>query len=164
MVSSHSGTPLGVGTSHGHFGPQDSPRPGFGGSHASKHFQWHQEHLNARCFGPCCRTLNIWESRRTPSPRLWKRWASPPHLAQVGLRQTTNSQFLAWKDFDIWFELIWCFINSPFSFSFFSFVHFPNLWWSRKKKLCVHTSYVETLQNFIYKHKTNLENVQTLYI
>ncbi len=33
MVSSHSGTPLGVGTSHGHFGPQDTPRPGFGGSH-----------------------------------------------------------------------------------------------------------------------------------
>ncbi len=30
---SHSETPLGVGTSHGHFGPQDSPRPGFGGSH-----------------------------------------------------------------------------------------------------------------------------------
>ncbi len=33
MVSSHSGTPLGVGTSHGHFGPQDTPRPGLGGSH-----------------------------------------------------------------------------------------------------------------------------------
>jgi len=33
VVSPHSGTPLGVGTSHGHFGPQDSPRPGLGGSH-----------------------------------------------------------------------------------------------------------------------------------
>ncbi len=32
-VSQHSGTPLGVGTSHGHFDTQDSPRPGFGGSH-----------------------------------------------------------------------------------------------------------------------------------
>jgi hypothetical protein len=30
---SHSGTPLGVGTSHEHFGPQDSSRPGLGGSH-----------------------------------------------------------------------------------------------------------------------------------
>jgi len=30
VVSSHSGTPLGVGTSHGHFGPQDTPRPGLG--------------------------------------------------------------------------------------------------------------------------------------
>jgi hypothetical protein len=29
----HSGTPLGVGTSHGHFGPQDTSRPGLGGSH-----------------------------------------------------------------------------------------------------------------------------------
>ncbi len=32
-VSSHSGTPLGVGTSHGHFDTLDSPRPGLGGSH-----------------------------------------------------------------------------------------------------------------------------------
>jgi hypothetical protein len=55
--------------------------------YASKPFQWHQEHLNARCFGPCCRTLNIRESRRTPNPQLWKCWASPPHLAKVGLRQ-----------------------------------------------------------------------------
>jgi hypothetical protein len=55
--------------------------------YASIPFQWHQEHLNARCFGPCCRTLNIRESRRTPNPQLWKCWASPPHLAKVGLRQ-----------------------------------------------------------------------------
>jgi hypothetical protein len=33
MISSHLGTPLGVGTSHGHFYTQDSPRPGLGGSH-----------------------------------------------------------------------------------------------------------------------------------
>ncbi len=39
-----------------------------------------------RCFGPCCWTLNIQESRRTPSPQLWECWASPPHLAKVGLR------------------------------------------------------------------------------
>jgi hypothetical protein len=37
-----------------------------------------------RCFGPCCRALNIWEFRRTPNPQLWKCWASPPHLAKVG--------------------------------------------------------------------------------
>ncbi len=30
---SHSWTPLGVGPSHRHFGPQDSPRPGLRGSH-----------------------------------------------------------------------------------------------------------------------------------
>jgi hypothetical protein len=28
MINSHSGTPLGVGTSHGHFGPRDTSRPG----------------------------------------------------------------------------------------------------------------------------------------
>jgi hypothetical protein len=54
--------------------------------YASRPFQWHQEHINARCFGHCCRTLNIQESRRTPSPQLWECWASPPHLAKVGLR------------------------------------------------------------------------------
>ncbi len=32
-VSSHSGTPLGVGTSHGHLDSLDSPRTGLGGSH-----------------------------------------------------------------------------------------------------------------------------------
>jgi len=54
--------------------------------YASRPFQWHQENLNSRCFGPCCRTLNIRESRRTPNPQLWECWASPPHLAKVGLR------------------------------------------------------------------------------
>jgi hypothetical protein len=33
VVCSHSGTPFTVGTSHGHFEPQDSPRPELGGSH-----------------------------------------------------------------------------------------------------------------------------------
>jgi len=218
VVSSHSGTPLGVGTSHGHFGPQDTPRLGLEGSHhlppysilaplrqdyiqmvlfpgtpklesrncpktvlvgvprlwtlvtpdyrvwsqwslnqtcsprrdvsnamwhsrfggreevdswllvvgsqtasltpgpsfahnlgyrcpngqceaifdiyASRPFQWHQEHLNARCFGPCCRTLNIRESWRTPNPQLWKCWASPPHLAKVGLWQEGLGPFI----------------------------------------------------------------------
>ncbi len=59
--------------------------------YALRPFQWHQEHLNARCFGPCCRALNIWESRRTPNPQLWKCWASPPHLAKVGLRQKVHN-------------------------------------------------------------------------
>jgi hypothetical protein len=53
--------------------------------YVSRPFQWHQEHLNTRCFGPCCRTLNIRESRRTPNPQLWKCWASPPTLGQSGV-------------------------------------------------------------------------------
>jgi hypothetical protein len=57
-------------------------------------FQWHQEHLNARFFGPWYRTLNIWESRRIPNPQLWKCWASPPHLAKVGLRHLVHTQTL----------------------------------------------------------------------
>jgi hypothetical protein len=54
--------------------------------YASRPFQWHQEHLNVRCFEHCYRTLNIRKSRRAPNPQLWKCWASPPHLAKVGLR------------------------------------------------------------------------------
>jgi hypothetical protein len=40
--------------------------------YASRPFQWHQEHLNARCFGPCCWALNIRESRRTPNPHFFQ--------------------------------------------------------------------------------------------
>jgi hypothetical protein len=63
--------------------------------YASRPFQWHQEHLNARCFGPFCRTPNIRESRRTPSPQLWECWASPPHLPKVGLRQEVKGMTTA---------------------------------------------------------------------
>jgi len=51
--------------------------------YTSRPFQWHQEHSNPRCFGLYCRTLNIQESRRTPSPQLcecefhphtWPKW------------------------------------------------------------------------------------------
>jgi hypothetical protein len=38
--------------------------------YTSRPFQWHQEHPNPMCFGLYCRTLNIWESRRTPNPQL----------------------------------------------------------------------------------------------
>ncbi len=58
--------------------------------YAWRPFQWQQEHLNMRCFGPCCQTLNNQESRRTPSPQLCECWASSPHLAKVGLRQNST--------------------------------------------------------------------------
>jgi hypothetical protein len=51
-------------------------------NYTSRPFQWHQEHPKARCFGPCCRALNIRESRRTPTPDFSKCWASPPTLGQ----------------------------------------------------------------------------------
>jgi hypothetical protein len=58
--------------------------------YASRPFQWHEEHLNARCFGSCCWALNIRESRRTLILTFSKCWASPPHLAKVGLRQAVE--------------------------------------------------------------------------
>ncbi len=38
----------------------------------SRPFQWHQEHLNARCFDPSTRALSFRESRRTPSSHFWE--------------------------------------------------------------------------------------------
>jgi hypothetical protein len=55
--------------------------------YVSRHFQWHQEHPNARCFGPCCQALNIRESRRTPNLQLFQVLGFTPHLAKVGVRQ-----------------------------------------------------------------------------
>ncbi len=40
--------------------------------YTSRAFQWHQEHLNARCFGPSTRALNFRESQRTPSSHFWE--------------------------------------------------------------------------------------------
>jgi hypothetical protein len=40
--------------------------------YALRPFQWHQEHLNARCFGPFYWNLKIQESQRTRSPQLWE--------------------------------------------------------------------------------------------
>jgi hypothetical protein len=40
--------------------------------YTSRPFQWHQEHLKARCFAPCCWTLKVRESRRTPNPQFWE--------------------------------------------------------------------------------------------
>jgi hypothetical protein len=45
-------------------------------------FQRHQEHPNARCFAPCCRALNIRESRRTPNPHFFQVLGFTPTLGQ----------------------------------------------------------------------------------
>jgi len=50
--------------------------------YASRPFQWHQEHPNARCFGPCYRALNIRESRRTPNPHFFQVLGFTPTLGQ----------------------------------------------------------------------------------
>jgi hypothetical protein len=50
--------------------------------YASRPFQWHEEHLNARCFGPCCRALNIRESRRSANPHFFQVLGFTPKLGQ----------------------------------------------------------------------------------
>ncbi len=39
--------------------------------YTSRPFQRHQEHSNAKGFGPYNRALNFWESRRTPTSHFW---------------------------------------------------------------------------------------------
>jgi hypothetical protein len=51
--------------------------------YVSRPFQWHQEHPNARCFAPCCRALNIRESRRTPNPNSFQMLGFTPTLGRV---------------------------------------------------------------------------------
>jgi hypothetical protein len=58
--------------------------------YVSRPFQWHQEHLNARCFGPCCRTLNIRESQRTPNLQLFQVLGFTPTLGQSEVPTTSH--------------------------------------------------------------------------
>jgi hypothetical protein len=57
--------------------------------YASRPFQWHQEYLNARCFGPFCRTLNFRESRRTPNPHFFQVLGFTPTLGQSRVATVT---------------------------------------------------------------------------
>ncbi len=50
-------------------------------------FQRYNKHLNARCFVPCNRALNFWESRRTPKSHFRECEWQPHTSLKVGLRQ-----------------------------------------------------------------------------
>jgi hypothetical protein len=58
--------------------------------YASRPFQWHQEHFNARCFEPFCWALKIRESRRAPNPHFFQVLGFTPTLGQS--RVATESQ------------------------------------------------------------------------
>jgi hypothetical protein len=55
--------------------------------YTSRPFQWYKEHLNARCFDPCNRLLNFWESRRTPNSHFRECEWRPHTSFKVGLWQ-----------------------------------------------------------------------------
>jgi hypothetical protein len=63
--------------------------------YASRPFQWHQENLNARCFGPCCWTLNIQESRRTPNPHFFQVLGFTPTLGQS---RVATMSIMVWQN------------------------------------------------------------------
>ncbi len=77
-------------------------------------FQWHQEHLNARCFGPCCRALNIRESRMTLNPPTLQVLGFTPTLGQSGVATTMNLEIKIW----IRFSKLWI----KFSFKNYGFI------------------------------------------
>ncbi len=119
MVSSHSGTPLGVGTSHGHFGPQDTPRPGLGGSHHlppysilcdapprlhpngsfSRDSQVGVPNLSRNCPGWSPRTLGAHNSRlrsliaTRSKPNLWPSSRSFQRRIALSIRRSGRGRF-----------------------------------------------------------------------
>jgi hypothetical protein len=54
--------------------------------YTSRPFQWYKEHLNVRCFEPCNRALNFWESGRTPKSHFRECEWQPHTSLKVGLR------------------------------------------------------------------------------
>jgi hypothetical protein len=75
--------------------------------YVSRTFQWHQELPNSRCFSPCCRTLNIRESRRTPNPNSFQVLGFTLTLGQVRVatqrqpplitrRRNREKEFVKW--------------------------------------------------------------------
>jgi hypothetical protein len=80
--------------------------------YVSRPFQWNQEQPNARCLAPCCRALNIRESRRTPNPQLFQVLGFTPTLGQVRVATfdpwNCSLKFLGWLGFHFpkW-ELPW---------------------------------------------------------
>ncbi len=52
----------------------------------SRPFQEYKERFNARCFVPCNRVLNLWESRRTPKSHFRECEWRPHNSHKVGLR------------------------------------------------------------------------------
>ncbi len=55
--------------------------------YASRTFQWYKERFNAKCFGPCNRALNFWESWRTPKSHFRECEWRPHNSFKVGLWQ-----------------------------------------------------------------------------
>jgi len=55
--------------------------------YTSRPFQRYKEHLKARCFDLCDRTLKLRESRRTPNSHFWECKSHPYTCLKVGLWQ-----------------------------------------------------------------------------
>jgi hypothetical protein len=115
--------------------------------YASRTFQWHQEHPNARCFGPCCRAMNIRESRRTPNPHLFQVLGFTPTLGQSRVATPLEQPVRVQLQQQWWPHIISSFqhqkyktegikqnfnLDSPTNFTALSWAPYPfmNNWWN----------------------------------
>jgi len=118
VVSSHSGTPLGVGTSHGHFGPWDTPRPNLGEATTFPHIVFSVprfgDYIQMALFPgtPKLESRNCPEIVPVRVPGLWELITPDCKVwSQRGLNQTcrprrhlfndvSHSQFAGWEEVD----------------------------------------------------------------
>jgi len=56
--------------------------------YTSRTFQRYKKHFNSRCFDPCNRALNFWESQRTPKSHFRECEWRPHTSLKVGFRQS----------------------------------------------------------------------------
>ncbi len=75
--------------------------------YTSRPFQRYKEHLKARCFDPCNRTLNCWESQRTLKSHFWECEWRPHTSLKVGLRHISTFAHLNSPFFQEW-QFLFC--------------------------------------------------------
>jgi hypothetical protein len=114
--------------------------------YALRPFQWHQEHLNARCFGPCYGTLKIRESRRTPFPTFGNVTCTFTLSPKVGLRHSPSLEEKVMSSLTHkLFPLYNCFLLDPWPFANFAawtlsqanlgVLKFPTFFWQVQEGL-----------------------------
>ncbi len=92
--------------------------------YTSRPLQRYKEYLNAKCFDPCNRLLNFWESRGTPNSHFRECEWRPHTSLKVGLRQL-SPLFLG----ETWLRLPFCLLygENPFHLGGTCSKSFPSL-------------------------------------
>jgi hypothetical protein len=73
--------------------------------YTSRSFQQYKKHLNAKCFDPCNRVLNFWESQRTPKSHFRECEWRPHTSLKVGLRHLSCASNCVLANFGLLIKL-----------------------------------------------------------